>query len=128
MIAFVDRGRGDGHALRHEQPGAEGSARSGRDPHGGEVFCFRGRKGDLIKVLWHDGVGMALYLKRLEAGKFVWPVTRMAPPCRCRRRSSAESTSATRAGRNDLRRQTDRLHSSVFVGLSACAMVALGHG
>ncbi|MBY2926449.1 transposase [Rhizobium leguminosarum] len=34
-----------------------------------------GRKGDLIKVLWHDGVGMSLYLKRLEAGKFVWPVS-----------------------------------------------------
>lgn len=47
----------------------------GRDPHGGETFCFRGRKGDLIKVLWHDGVGMSLYLKRLEAGKFIWPVS-----------------------------------------------------
>lgn len=47
----------------------------GRDPHGGEVFCFRGRKGDLIKVLWHDGIGMSLYLKRLEAGKFIWPVS-----------------------------------------------------
>ena len=33
----------------------------GRDPHGGEIFCFRGRRGDLIKVLWHDGVGMSLY-------------------------------------------------------------------
>ena len=47
----------------------------GRDPHGGEIFCFRGRKGDLIKVLWHDGVGMSLYIKRLEAGKFIWPVS-----------------------------------------------------
>ena len=47
----------------------------GRDPHGGEIFCFRGRKGDLIKVLWHDGVGMSLYLKRLEAGKFIWPTS-----------------------------------------------------
>ncbi len=47
----------------------------GRDPHGGEAFCFRGRKGDLIKVLWHDGVGMSLYLKRLEAGRFIWPVS-----------------------------------------------------
>ncbi|WP_202881067.1 IS66 family insertion sequence element accessory protein TnpB [Sinorhizobium medicae] len=47
----------------------------GRDPHGGEVFCFRGRKGGLIKVLWHDGIGMSLYLKRLEAGKFIWPVS-----------------------------------------------------
>lgn len=39
----------------------------GRDPHGGEVFCFRGRKGDLIKVLWHDGVGMSLYLNDLHS-------------------------------------------------------------
>jgi transposase len=29
----------------------------GRDPHGGEIFCFRGRKGDLVKLLWHDGTG-----------------------------------------------------------------------
>ena len=45
----------------------------GRDPHGGEVFCFRGRKGDLIKVLWHDGIGMSLYMKKLERGRFIWP-------------------------------------------------------
>ncbi|WP_409529889.1 IS66 family insertion sequence element accessory protein TnpB [Shinella sp.] len=84
----------------------------GRDPHGGEVFCFRGRKGDLIKVLWHDGVGMSLYLKRLEAGKSIWPVSRMALPCPYRQRSSAiywkGSTGVTRAGRNGLRRQADR--------------------
>ena len=53
----------------------------GRDPHGGEIFCFRGRKGDLIKVLWHDGVGMSLYLKRLEAGKFIWPVSQNGWEC-----------------------------------------------
>ena len=47
----------------------------GRDPHGGEIFCFRGRRGDLIKLLWHDGVGMSLYVKRLEAGKFIWPTS-----------------------------------------------------
>jgi len=47
----------------------------GRDPHGGEIFCFRGCKGGLIKILWHDGVGISLYLKRLEAGKFIWPVS-----------------------------------------------------
>ena len=45
----------------------------GRDPHAGEIFCFRGRRGDLVKLLWHDGVGMSLYIKRLEAGKFIWP-------------------------------------------------------
>ena len=47
----------------------------GRDPHAGEIFCFRGRKGDLVKMLWHDGVGMSLYAKRLEAGKFIWPTS-----------------------------------------------------
>ena len=47
----------------------------GSDPHAGEIFCFRGRKGDLVKLLWHDGVGMSLYVKRLEAGKFIWPVS-----------------------------------------------------
>ena len=47
----------------------------GRDPHAGEIFCFRGRRGDLVKLLWHDGVGMSLYVKRLEAGKFIWPTS-----------------------------------------------------
>ena len=45
----------------------------GRDPFGGELFVFRGRRGDLIKVLWHDGVGLSLYAKRLERGRFIWP-------------------------------------------------------
>ena len=47
----------------------------GRDPHGGEIFCFRGRRGDLVKLLWHDGVGMSLYVKRLEKGRFIWPTS-----------------------------------------------------
>ena len=46
-----------------------------RDPHAGEIFCFDGRKSDLVKLLWHDGVGMSLYTKRLEAGKFIWPIS-----------------------------------------------------
>ena len=29
----------------------------GRDPHAGDLFVFRGRRGDLLKILWHDGVG-----------------------------------------------------------------------
>ena len=44
-----------------------------RDPHGGHLFVFRGRRGGLIKVLWHDGQGMCLYSKRLERGRFLWP-------------------------------------------------------
>jgi transposase len=54
-----------------------------RDPHAGDLFVFRGRGpsahgldpwgGDLIKILWHDGLGMSLYAKRLERGRFIWP-------------------------------------------------------
>jgi len=34
---------------------------------------FRGKRGDLLKILWHDGLGMSLYAKRLERGRFIWP-------------------------------------------------------
>ena len=44
-----------------------------RDPHSGHLFVFRGRRGDLVKVLWHDGQGMCLFSKRLERGRFIWP-------------------------------------------------------
>src|SRR4051794_9637440 len=45
----------------------------GRDPHAGDLYVFRGARGDLIKIVWHDGIGMSLYAKRLECGRFVWP-------------------------------------------------------
>jgi transposase len=45
----------------------------GRDPFAGDLFVFRGQRGDLIKILWHDGLGLSLYAKRLERGRFVWP-------------------------------------------------------
>jgi transposase len=47
----------------------------GRDPFAGDVFVFRGRRGTLIKAVWHDGIGLSLYAKRLDRGRFVWPVT-----------------------------------------------------
>ena len=31
------------------------------------------RRGDLAKILWHDGIGLSLYAKRLDRGKFIWP-------------------------------------------------------
>lgn len=47
----------------------------GQDPFSGHVFCFRGRRGDLVKLLWWDGDGLCLFAKRLERGRFVWPRT-----------------------------------------------------
>tara|TARA_R100001369_G_scaffold82505_2_gene114159 strand:- start:769 stop:1143 length:375 start_codon:yes stop_codon:yes gene_type:complete len=43
------------------------------DPFSGHIFIFRGRRGDLVKLLWWSGDGMNLYAKRLERGRFVWP-------------------------------------------------------
>lgn len=39
----------------------------------GHVFIFRGRRGDMIKLLWWDGDGLCLLAKRLERGRFIWP-------------------------------------------------------
>ena len=44
-----------------------------KDPFAGHVFVFRGRRGDLVKLVWFDGDGMCLFAKRLERGRFVWP-------------------------------------------------------
>ena len=43
------------------------------NPFSGQVFVFRGRRGDLIKLLWWSGDGLCLLSKRLERGRFIWP-------------------------------------------------------
>ena len=47
-----------------------------QDPYSGHLFVFRGRRGDLIKVIWWDGQGACLFAKRLERGRFVWPAAK----------------------------------------------------
>ena len=44
-----------------------------QNPFTGHLFVFRGRRGDLIKIIWWDGQGACLFSKRLEKGRFVWP-------------------------------------------------------
>ena len=44
-----------------------------QDPYSGHLFVFRGRRGDLLKIIWWDGQGACLFTKRLEKGRFVWP-------------------------------------------------------
>ena len=43
------------------------------NPLSGQVFIFRGRRGDRIKILWHDSDGFCLFHKMLDRGHFVWP-------------------------------------------------------
>lgn len=44
-----------------------------QNPFSGHVFVFRGRRGDIIKLLWWVGQGLCLFAKRLEKRRFVWP-------------------------------------------------------
>ncbi|MEC3947983.1 IS66 family insertion sequence element accessory protein TnpB [Sphingobium sp. HWE2-09] len=60
----MDRDRTYRYEEGHAIPGpAQQSFR--RDPHAGDLYVFRGRRGDLCKILWHDGIGMSLYAKAL---------------------------------------------------------------
>jgi transposase len=45
----------------------------GRDPRSGDLFVFRNRRGDRLKILAWMGDGFALYLRRLERGTFAFP-------------------------------------------------------
>jgi transposase len=49
-----------------------------RDPLSGDLFVFKNRRGDRLKILaWH-GDGFALYLRRLERGTFAFPPAKAA--------------------------------------------------
>ena len=63
---------------------AQAEATLRQNPFTGHLFVFRGRRGDLVKVIWWDGQGACLFVKRLERGRFVWPQATAAPSnCEC---------------------------------------------
>ena len=47
--------------------------RAAQDPFSGHLFVFRGRKANLIKIVFWDGTGLCLFTKRLDQGVFIWP-------------------------------------------------------
>ena len=55
---------------------AQVEASLAEDPYSGHLFVFRGRRGDLLKILWWDQQGACLFSKRLERGRFVWPAAK----------------------------------------------------
>ena len=69
-LGQTDVRRGMDALVRQAQHGLQ------RDPHCGALYLFRGRQGDLIKIFLADGVGLSLYIKRLERGRFIWPLAK----------------------------------------------------
>lgn len=51
------------------------------DPYCGHLFVFRGRRGDLLKIIWWDIQVACLFTKRLERGRFVWPAAQDGKVC-----------------------------------------------
>lgn len=44
------------------------------NPFDGGVYAFRGRRANLLKLIWHDGIALCMLTKRLERGQFIWPM------------------------------------------------------
>ena len=66
-FGFIDMRKGiDGLAML-----VQGVLR--QDPFSGHLFVFHGRKANLIKIVYWDGTGLCLFIKRLEHGVFLWP-------------------------------------------------------
>jgi hypothetical protein len=50
-------------------------------PFAGDLYVFRGKRGGLLKILWHDGLGMSLKfqiarLRRMQFGRSSERITR----------------------------------------------------
>jgi hypothetical protein len=78
------------------------------NPFCGHAFVFRGRHGDLVKLLWWDGTGLCLMAKRLERGRFIW-------------RASAEWNCIANGGATLDAARRDRLATSAALGGAAGA-------
>src|SRR3954469_20084278 len=81
-----------------------------RDSHAGDIFAFRGRRGDLIKILWHDGLGLSLYAKRLDEDASSGPRRRTVRLSSLRGSSAIclkESTGVIRSERGGRKRPDD---------------------
>ena len=50
----------------------------GKDPLSGDLYVFRNKRGDRLKILAWQGDGFALYLRRLEKGTFAFPTASTA--------------------------------------------------
>lgn len=88
-----------------------------KDVHAGDLYVFRGRNGSLCKILWHDGIGMSLYAKRLERGRFVWPAAKDGTPLGGSPRSRISRVARGKPQVRDLIRRRPSFSSTTRPGL-----------
>lgn len=87
-----------------------------KDVHAGDLFVFRGRSGSLWKILWHDGLAMSLYSRRLErAGMYGrwrkterWPYRPRRWPTREDRLAAPQETWRPSRWADDVRDNQDK--------------------
>ena len=72
-LAYLDRRRNEGPLARLHGLNATVQIVLEQNPFSGQVFVFRGRRGDLIKLFWRDGHGLWSFAKQLECGRLIWP-------------------------------------------------------
>lgn len=70
--------------FRKQMDGLAALVRQGwqQDPQNGDLFVFRNRRGDMLRVLFFDAQGYCLLSKRLESGSFRLDVSPEQPCCR----------------------------------------------
>jgi transposase len=54
--------------------------RMGREPQGGALFVFFGKRRETVKVMFADNTGICMFYKRLSQGLFA-PIEAMEPDC-----------------------------------------------
>jgi len=89
------------------------------DPFDGAVYAFRGRRAGLVKLIWHDGVGLCMLTKRLERGQFAWPSATTTGRIALSRRNWRHCSMAASGGPRCLSAGRNSLGNSVLRGANS---------
>ena len=64
------------------------------NPFSGALYAFRGRRAGLIKLIWHDGIGLCMLTKKLDTASSPGPRPARPDELPCLRRNSPHCSTA----------------------------------